>query len=156
MEWLFDDIHVSIEMGPYEKNNLGFIVKSKEISLDAGLGSGQDSALGVSVQEAVTAENVEYWPKVTMQDPNRREKIFRSTMKALRKADRLFQSNVGILTFGLEAGHVPTWEIAEEIGKAIFDHSKGDTEIERIVLVPSSPTQVSSFQYVLDNITVIR
>ncbi len=152
MEWLFDDIHVSIEMGPYEKNNLGFIVKSEEIPL----GSAQDSAHGVSVQDAVTAENVEYWPKVTMQDPNRREKIFRTTMKALRKADRLFQSIVGILTFGLEAGNVPTWEIAEEIGKAIFDHAKGDTEIERILLVPSSPTQVSSFQYVLDNITVIR
>ncbi|TFG12326.1 hypothetical protein EU537_09740 [Candidatus Thorarchaeota archaeon] len=156
MEWLFDDIHVSIEMGPYEKNNLGFIVKSEETSLDAGLTSSQKSTLGISIQEVETAENVEYWPKVTMQDPNRREKIFKTTMKALRKADRLFQSDVGILTFGLEAGHVPSWEIAEEIGKAIFDHSKSDTEIERILLIPSSPTQVSSFQYVLDNITVIR
>ena len=56
---------------------------------------------------------------------------------------------------GLEVSRLPTWEIAEEIIKAINDYSKKESVLDKIVLVASSPTQVSSFQYAITNISVI-
>ncbi|GAG71541.1 unnamed protein product, partial [marine sediment metagenome] len=50
---------------------------------------------------------------------------------------------------------IPSWEIAEEIIKAINDYSKEETLLDKIMLVASSPTQVSSFQYALNNISII-
>ena len=62
---------------------------------------------------------------------------------------------IGFFTLGLEVSRIPTWEIAEEIVKVIHTHAKQEAPIERILLVAASPTQMSSFQYALQNASII-
>jgi len=73
----------------------------------------------------------------------------------LKAAEAANVSSVGFFTLGLEASRVPSWEVAEEIVKAVFDHAKEGTGLDRVMLVASSPIQVSSFQYALGNVSLL-
>jgi hypothetical protein len=151
VEWLFGNISVSIVMGPLDDSDMDLVIKTKSISL--GLGPSEPQS--ISVQEVTGAKETEFWPTISLGDPNRRAIINATTSQALVKAGEEESKTVGIFTLGLEVARVPSWEVAEEIVKAIYSHSKDDCSIEKVVIVASSPTQVSSFQYVLDNVTVI-
>ena len=150
LEWLFRDISVRVEMGPFDDADLGLVVKARNLPL--GL-----DAIGVAItaEEASSAENVEYWPAISMGNPDRRKVVFHSAIQALQRAESLKQKTIGFFTLGLEVERIPTWEIAEEIVKALHRHCQDECNIEKVVLVASSPTQVSSFQYALDNVRVI-
>ena len=159
-EWMVGDIIVSISLGRPDDTDLGLVVKAKNIEVGTnrrgvgGVGSAI-GAFGITIQEATSSENVEHWPRVSMTDPNRRATIYDATSKALRTAEGLDVREVGFFTMGLEVGRIPTWETAEEIVRAVHAHAKNAESVERIALVASSPTQVSSFQYALDNIQTI-
>ncbi len=159
-EWMIGNISVSISLGRADDTDLGLVVKAKNIQVGtnirgAGGVGGHLESFGITIQEATSSENVEHWPSVSMTDPGRRAIIYDATSKALRTAEGLEVKEVGFFTMGLEVGRIPTWETAEEIVKAVHAHAKNAESVERIALVASSPTQVSSFQYALDNIKTI-
>ncbi|MCK5303289.1 MAG: hypothetical protein KAJ96_09125 [Candidatus Thorarchaeota archaeon] len=156
-EWMVGNITVSISLGRADDTALGLVVKAKDIELGTNKGGvgGAIGAFGITIQEASSSENVEHWPRVSMTDPDRRTTIYDATSKALRTAEGLDVKEVGFFTMGLEVGRIPTWETAEEIVRAVHAHAKNAESVERIALVASSPTQVSSFQYALDNIQTI-
>ena len=103
----------------------------------------------------MNAENIIHWPTISIQDSNRRSIIYNATMEALDNAAKIQAAQVGFFTMGLEVSRLPSWEIAEEIVKAINDYSKKDSLLYKVMLVASSPTQVSSFQYAINNISII-
>ncbi len=138
-------------MGPVDDSDMDLVIKSKSIPLALDAAGLQN----ISVQEATEAKDTEFWPTITLSDPNRRDIINTTTSEALLKAEEKEGKVVGIFTLGLEAARVPSWEVAEEIIKAVHIHSKNNSSLKKIMIVASSPTQVSSFQYVLDNISVI-
>ena len=156
-EWMVGNISVSISLGRADDTDLGLVVKTKDIELGTNKGGvgGAIGAFGITIQEATSSENVEHWPRVSMTDPDRRATIYDATSKALLTAEGLDVKEVGFFTMGLEVGRIPTWETAEEIVRAVHAHAKNAESVERIALVASSPTQVSSFQYALDNIQTI-
>ncbi len=154
---MIGNISVSISLGRADDTDLGLVVKAKNIQVgtNTGSASGHLGSFGITIQEATSSENVEHWPSVSMTDSGRRAIIYDATSKALRTAEGLEVKEVGFFTMGLEVGRIPTWETAEEIVKAVHAHAKNAESVERIALVASSPTQVSSFQYALDNIKTI-
>ena len=159
-EWMIGNISVSISLGRADDKDLGLVVKAKNIQLGTdirgagGLG-GTTGSFGITIQEATSSENVEHWPSLSTTDPDTRATIYDATSKALRTAEGLEVNEVGFFTMGLEVGRIPTWETAEEIVRAVHAHAKNAESVERIALVASSPTQVASFQYALDNIETI-
>ncbi len=159
-EWMIGNISVSISLGRADDTDLGLVVKAKNIQVGTNKGGvggvgGTIGDFGITIQEATSSENVEHWPRVSMTDPNRRAMIYDATSNALRTAEGLAVKEVGFFTMGLEVGRIPTWETAEEIVRAVHAHAKNAESVERIALVASSPTQVASFQYALDNIKTI-
>jgi hypothetical protein len=160
VDHVFGNIGVSVVLGPYDDSKIDIVVRSEIIpmGLDAGsaLGAGgTPGGLGITIKEATSVDNVEYWPGITIQDPNRRPTIYNTAKGALDTAERLKHKSIGFFTLGLEVSGVPSWEVAEEIVKAIYTHSKGEHGLTHVFIVASSPTQVSSFRYAIDNITVI-
>jgi hypothetical protein len=158
--WMIGNISVSISLGRSDDTDLGLVVKAKNIQVGTDMGrvggvGSNIGGFGITIQEATSSENVEHWPSISITDPDRRAVIFDATSKALLAAEGLEVKEVGFFTMGLEVGRVPTWETAEEIVKAVHAHAKNAESVERIALVASSPTQVSSFQYALDNIKTI-
>ena len=107
------------------------------------------------MKEGSNAEQVLYWPRISMSDPDRRTPIFATALGALKRADGLKAQKVGFFTMGLEVSRIPSWEVAEEIVKALASHSKTESSLNRILLVASSPTQISSFQFALNNIAIL-
>lgn len=153
-------IDVSVILGRFDDSNLELVVKSQDIPLGitpGGVigGGGTVGGFGITVKEASHAENVIHWPAISMDNPDRREAIYNATIEALNSADKIEATNIGFFTMGLEVSRIPSWEIAEEIIKAINDYSKEENLLDKIMLVASSPTQVSSFQYALNNIPII-
>lgn len=159
-EWMVGNISVSISLGRADNTDLGLVVKAKNIQMGenpGGVGGagGIIGSFGITIQEATSSENVEHWPSVSITNPDRRAMIYDATSKALRTAEGLGVKEVGFFTMGLEVGRIPTWETAEEIVKAVSAHARNAENVQRIALVASSPTQISSFQYALDNIETI-
>jgi len=159
-EWMIGNISISISLGLADDTDLGLVVKAKNIQVGtdirgAGGAGGHLGSFGITIQEATSSDNVEHWPRVSMTDPDRRAIIYDATSNALRTAEGLEVREVGFFTMGLEVGRIPTWETAEEIVKAVHAHAKNAESVEKIALVASSPTQVSSFQYALDSIETI-
>ncbi len=153
-------IDVSVILGRFDDSELNLVVKSQDIPLGitpGGVigGGGTVGGFGITIKEASDAENVIHWPAISMDNPYRREAIYNATIEALNSAEKIEATNIGFFTMGLEVSKLPSWEIAEEIIKAINDYSKEETLLDRIMLVASSPTQVSSFQYALNNISII-
>jgi hypothetical protein len=145
--WSFGSIKIGVHLGPYDDSDIDLTVKSKSIGTTQGL--------GFIVQEASSAENTEFWPELELSSENRRERIYDSSKKALENAERLKIGSVGFYTLGLEVARVPSWEVAEEIAKAIYSHSQWASNVQEVIVVSSSPTQVSSFQYAFENIDII-
>jgi len=153
-------IGVSIILGRFDDSNLDLVVKAQDIPLGIPpIGSSMKSVSvegsGITIKEASDAENIIHWPKIALINPNRRKEIFTATINALENAQEIQATQIGFFTMGLEAARLPTWEIAEEIVKAINEFSKRDSHLSKIVLVASSPTQVSSFQFAISNISII-
>ena len=138
-------------MGPADDSDMDLVIKTKSISLALDAAGLQN----ISVQETTEAKDTEFWPTISLSDANRRAIINTTISEALLKAEEKEGKVVGIYTLGLEVARVPSWEVAEEIIKAVHTHSKSSSSLQRIIIVASSPTQLSSFQYVLDNISVI-
>ena len=153
-ECLFDSIKVMVRLGPYKDEKLDLALMSSNVlaGVDSGAASG---GLGITIQEQPSAEKAEYWPVLSMDTPNRRSAIYEAVKNTLDTAERDEAERVGIFTLGLEVARVPSWEVAEEISKAVYDYSKVTTHVKEVVVIASSPTQVSSFQYALNNISVI-
>ncbi|MFX0056098.1 MAG: hypothetical protein ACFFAD_14315 [Candidatus Hermodarchaeota archaeon] len=145
--WSFGSIKIGVHLGPYNDDNIKLTVKSKSIGATEGL--------GFTVQEVSPSDNIEFWPELTIASENRRQAIYASSKKALETAEKQEISSVGFYTLGLEVARVPSWEVAEEIAKAIYAHSKWSSRVREVVVVSSSPTQVSSFQYAFENIDLI-
>ncbi len=151
-EYELGRIRILLELGPYDDSSFEIVVKARDIPLGLGTGTGQ---IGISVKEASNANQVEYWPPITMLEPNRRERISEVADRILTKAKESKCTKIGFFTMGLEVARIPSWEIAEELIKAIYQHSKDENHINEIFLVAASPTQISSFQYALDNVALI-
>jgi hypothetical protein len=153
-------IDISVQLGPCDDSDIGLVVKAQ--SIPVGISSqnpiGNTSGQGgfeISIKEATNAEKIRHWPSVSIQNPNRRKIVYQCVKDALYDAEEANVSSVGFFTLALEVSRVPSWEVAEEIVKAVYDHVKNGTALDRIVLVASSPIQVSSFQYALSNIKII-
>jgi len=153
-------IDVSVTLGRFDDSDLDLVVKSQDIPLGitpGGVigGGGTVGGFGITIKEATNAENVIHWPAISMDNPDRRNAIYNATVEALNSAEKIEATKIGFFTMGLEVSRIPSWEIAEEIIKAINNYSKEETHLDKIMLVASSPTQVSSFQYALNNISII-
>ncbi len=153
-EWEFGNLRVTLRIGPVDDSGMGLVVKSRNIPLGMHAG-GIDGGFKISVQEASNAEHIEYWPAITMLDQDRRQAINQAVCQALSKAEESNAKEVGIYTMGLEVSRVPSWEVAEEIAKAVYQHSMNDCSVGHVVVVASSPTQMSSFQYAFDNASIL-
>ncbi len=157
---LFGKIKVAITLGRFDDSELDIVVKALDIPLGvppvgAGIITTSTSGTGITVKEASDAENVIHWPAITLSNPDRRKEIYKAAINALYSAEEIKASRIGFFTMGLEVARLPTWEIAEEIVKAINEFSKRDSQLIQIMLVASSPTQVSSFQFAINNIPII-
>ncbi|MGY5881161.1 MAG: hypothetical protein RTV31_12975 [Candidatus Thorarchaeota archaeon] len=153
-------IGVSVILGRFDDSELDLVVKAQDIPLGISPSGGSSDGnpvggFGITVKEASSADNVIHWPTIAITDLNRRDSIYKTTIEALTSAEKIQATQVGFFTMGLEVARVPSWEIAEEIVKAIYDYSKKESLLDRIMLVASSPTQVSSFQYAINNISII-
>ena len=142
--WSLGNFDVIVELGHNDDSDLDLVVKAQDISLGS-----------VTVKEGSNAEDVIFWPGISMSNPDRRAEIFTAASGALDRAVDMKAKKVGFFTMGLEVSRIPSWEVAEEIVKAIASHSKTENSLDRVLLVASSPMQVSSFQYALNNISVL-
>lgn len=154
-------IEVQLVLGQFDDSELDLVVKAQDIPLGLSpsgvIGSGGTvGGFGITIKEASNAEAVLKWPSVSIEDPDRRDIIYEAARNALNSADEMDADNIGFFTMGLEVSRVPSWEIAEEIVRAINEHSKRETQISKIIVVASSPIQESSFQFALNNLTLIR
>jgi hypothetical protein len=149
-------IDISVKLGPYDDSDIGLVVKAQSIPIGVSSNVSKADRFEVTIKEATKAEIVRYWPNISIQDPNRRKVVYQAVKDALCDAEKAKVSSVGFFTLALEISRVPSWEVAEEITKAVYDHVKKGTTLDRIVIVASSPIQVSSFQYTLSNIKIIR
>jgi O-acetyl-ADP-ribose deacetylase (regulator of RNase III) len=86
-----------------------------------------------------------------MEDPNRRRTVFQAAKNVLNSAEKYSVTNVGFFTMGLEVGRIPSWEIAEELVRALNAHSVVASSVQQVFFIASSPTQLSSFQFALNN-----
>jgi hypothetical protein len=146
-EWKIGKITVSIELGPYNDSKISLVVKSKAIPI----GDGARGVPSVMVHESSSAENIEYWPSITMEDSNRRNTMFQAARDIFKIAEKNSATNVGFFTMGLELARIPSWEIAEELVRALNAHSEVATSVQKVYFIGSTPTQLSSFQFALNN-----
>lgn len=159
-QYSFGGIDVSVILGRFDDSELDIVVKSQDIPLGItprGVigGGGTVGGFGITIKEASRADNVIHWPAISIENPDRRHSIYNATIEALNSAEKIQATKIGFFTMGLEVSRLPSWEIAEEIVKAISHYSKKDSLLNKILLVASSPTQVSSFQYALNNVPII-
>ncbi len=109
----------------------------------------------VSMMREVQADVIEYWPTLSITDSDRRQTIYDAAEKALLIAHNQELSDVGFYTIGYEVARIPSWEVAEEIVKALHIHAKRESKLKKAVIVASSPTQYSSLEFALENGSVI-
>ena len=146
--WTLGNLSVIVELGDIDDSNMDLVVKTKDIALGR-----RGSA--ITVKEGSNAEEIRYWPGISLSNPDRRDQIYAAALQALETAMEINALRIGFFTIGFEVSRIPSWEVAEEIVKAIVKHSKMDNTVERVSLVASSPIQVSSFQFALNNIATI-
>jgi hypothetical protein len=146
--WSLGNFSVIVELGHNDDSDIDLVVKTKEILF----GRKRKSMM---IKEGSNAEEVLYWPVISMDNPDRRTTIYTAALEALETADGLKAQKIGFFTMGLEVARIPSWEVADEIVKAIVSHSKTKSGLNRVLLVASSPIQVSSFQYALNNIQIV-
>jgi hypothetical protein len=142
------NLNIIVEMGQIHDDDVDVVVKPKDIILGT-------KESNITVREGSKAEEVLYWPGISIKNPDRRAAIYHAALGALETADDLKAQKVGFFTMGFEISRIPSWEVAEEIVKAIVSHSKRRSSLNSILLVANSPIQVSSFQFALNNIATI-
>lgn len=155
-QWSFDGIKVDLRLGPHNGEGIELVVKTRGMKFEVGpagtKGSfGNTSGVTIRIDEATVANKVQYWPPVSVRDTDRRKTIYRAATEALRDAEKEEAKTVGFYTMGLEIAGIPSWEVAEEIVRALQAHPKAQTKISSIVIVASSPTQLTSLEYALNN-----
>lgn len=146
--WSLGSISICVKLGHEDDSDIDLAVKASNIPL--GL-----EKSGITVREGSNAAEVLHWPGIKMSNPNRRQEIYDSAKNALDTAERVKAKKIGFFTTALEVARVPSWEVAEEIIKAVHHHAKIEGKLDKVLLVASSPIQVSSFQYVLNNIATV-
>ena len=146
--WSLGNINISVELGHTDDSDMDLVVKASDLPLSL-------DKSGITVKEGSNAGEILHWPSIKMSDPNRRQEIYNSTKDALEAAERIEAKRIGFFTTAFEVARVPSWEVAEEIIKAVHNHSKNDSNLAYVLLVASSPIQVSSFQFVLNNIATV-
>ncbi len=146
--WFLGSLNVKVELGHNDDSDIDVVVKARDI----GLGSRKTDII---VKEGSGACEVLYWPGISLENPDRRLIIYNAALEALEIANGRKAQNVGFFTMGLEVSRIPSWEVAEEIVRAIVSHSKTDCSLSSILLVASSPIQQSSFQFALNNIRTL-
>lgn len=146
--WLLGNISICVELGHEDDSDIDLVVKANEIPLGRGRS-------GFSVKEGSNADEILRWPGISMSDTNRREAIYEAAKSALEAAEKVKARKIGFFTTGFEVARIPSWEVAEEIVKAVHDHAKNECGLNHVLLVASSPIQVSSFHFTLNNITTI-
>ena len=157
----FENIEIQVILGKFDDSELDLAVKSQNIPLGlspSGVigGGGTIGGFGITVKEASNVDTVLQWPGISVEDPDRRDIIYDTTKNAFLTAEEIEAVNIGFFTMGLEVSRIPSWEIAEEIVRAISEYSKKPNQIETVFIVVSSPMQESSFQFALNNPTLIR
>ena len=155
-QWAINGVTVSVELGHEDDSDLDLVLKSESIpvGLTPGgvIGSGGTiGGFGISITEANSADNVMHWPAISFDDPDRRALIYRAAREALEEAEKLELKRVGFFTLGLEVSRIPSWEVANELARALVEHLKNGSRLEAVFLVASSAMQVSSMEFALDN-----
>ncbi|KXH71819.1 MAG: hypothetical protein AM326_11445 [Candidatus Thorarchaeota archaeon SMTZ-45] len=146
--WSLGNLIVKVELGYKDDSDIDVVVKAKDIELE------REKAT-ITVRENSNAKEVLYWPGISLKNPDRRAVIYSTALWAMETAIGLKARKVGFFTMGLEVSRIPSWEVAEEIVRAIASHSKTVCDLNKILLVASSPIQLSSFQFALNNIKTI-
>ena len=77
--------------------------------------------------------------------------MFQAAREFLKIAEKYSATNVGFFTMSLEVARIPSWEIAEELVRALNAHSEVAASIQQVYFIASTPTQLSSFQFALNN-----
>ncbi len=157
VEWKIGSISIEIITGPVKNREFDFVVTSKgiKIGLDPTDPLGKRGGPAITFMEKVPAQNVKYWPDITMLSKNRREQIFKTVTDALDDAAQIDAKSIGLYIMSLEVARVPSWEVAEEIVRAIREKSVDDPAIESVVIVTGSAMQISSLQYALENQEIV-
>lgn len=145
-EWSVGGITVFLTLGPFDDAELDLSVKTEKLLPDIG---------GITIIEPSSAKQVEFWPSVSVKDLNRRKTLYEAVKNLLKTAEESEAKDIGFFTMGLEVSRVPSWEVAEELVKAIKEHGDLGSSLKTIILVAGSPTQISSFHYALDNQHII-
>ena len=71
--------------------------------------------------------------------------------EALEEAEKLELKRVGLFTLGLEVSRIPSWEVANEVTRALVEHLKDNSSLEAVFLVVGSTMQMSSLEFALSN-----
>lgn len=155
-QWIVNGVMVALTMGHEDDSDLELVLKTENTPLGVTPRGvvGRARAIGgfeTNIKESSLAESVAYWPRVSMEDPDRRDIINKATTEALEEAERQDLRNIGFFTTGLEVSRVPSWEVADAVVKAVVDHLRNKSGFERILLVANSPMQLSSFEFALNN-----
>lgn len=146
--WSLGTLSIDVTLGDIDDSEIDLVVKTKDIVIGS-----KDAQF--TVKEGSNAKEVLYWPGLSISSPDRRSMIYSAAISALQSADGCDAKRVGFFTMGFEVSRIPSWEVAEEIIRAIINHSKSDSCISDIILVAGSPIQLSSFQFALNNVATI-
>lgn len=156
--WSIGSIKVSISLSQPEGIEFDLAVKSKEIPLFGPfLNLSEDENItgkSAAIQDE-SADEVIFWPQLSIRDRRRRSAIRNKTSEALRLAMKNGFERIVFLTAGLEATGVPSWEVAEECSKAVYLHSGEDTSVKGIWVIAGTHVQINSFRYVLNNVNIL-
>ena len=84
----FGKINVAVILGRFDDSDLDLVVKSQDIPLGISTGEqmtkeGEAGSFNITIKEASNAENIIYWPFVSIGSPNRREVIYNATIEFL-------------------------------------------------------------------------
>ncbi|MFW9767380.1 MAG: hypothetical protein ACFFF9_12915 [Candidatus Thorarchaeota archaeon] len=146
--WSLGGINILVELGREDDSDMDLVVKASDIQL------GFDKS-SITIKEDSNAGEILHWPSIKMSNPNRRQEIYDSAKNALETAEKVEAKRIGFFTTALEVARLPSWEVAEEIVKAVHTHSQNENCIDCVFLVASSPIQLSSFQFVLNNLATV-
>lgn len=151
--WSVGNIQVKITLGHESSEEFDLAVASEGITLAFNPidPRGKKTSEKISIREKTSAKQIIHWPEISVLDKNRREVIYNTVKKALTSAEQENARLVGLYIFCLEIARIPSWEVAEEIVKAINEKSNQGSNIDSVVIITSSAVQLSSLQFALDN-----
>ncbi len=151
--WKVGNISVRITLGNPSNEEIDLAVTSEGITLgfDPSDPFGKRTPAKISIKEDAPAKHVIHWPQVSVLDENRREIIYNTVKKALESAHKEQMQKIGFYIFSLEVARIPSWEVAEEIVRALQNTSNEHSSVDSVIIVTSSAVQMSSLQFALEN-----